>query len=174
MTWASTPHSTLDDKVQSRIDAHLDAVEKVLMRDGATRSERRAITDELETQVRDMLATQVNGGTLKHSDIDDVLQKLDPPSAYRKGQGEGMKLPAVDRFSSYVWPMNPAWPLGLCAIGWATILLGVIMSGSANTGGAIAFNLLGLVFGFIYRKEDLGRQGMIACGVSAFLLMFAG
>ncbi|XAM01240.1 hypothetical protein OT109_07585 [Phycisphaeraceae bacterium D3-23] len=174
MTWASTPHTqTYDDKIQEKLDAHLDKVEKVLVRDGATRTERRAITDELETQIRDMLTAEAKGEPLTPKHLDTVLGKLDPPEAYRK-PAPSYGHPLLDKVADRVWPMNPGWPLGFCAAGWAVLLMSLILSGGANVGGAIAFNLAGLVFGFIYRKEELGRQGLLACGVSVFLLIFAG
>ena len=173
MTWASTPHHAFPNKVQQRLDAHLDKVEKILVRDGASRTERRAITDELETQIRDMLIKETGGGELKLSHLDAVLKKLDPPDAYRK-PAAGLGHPLLDKVVDHIWPMNAGWSLGFCAIAWAVVVLGIILQGGANTGGAIAFNFLGLAFGFIYRKEELGRQGMLACGVSAFLLIFAG
>ncbi len=170
MTWASTPHLTLDDAIQKRLDAHLDKVEKVLARDGATRGERRAITDELETQVRDMLVAEAAGGDLKPAHLDAVLKKLDPPDAYRK-PAPGLGHPMLDKVAERVWPMNPAWPLGFCVLGWAVLVLS-FLSGSPNTGGAFALNFVGLVFAIIYRKDELGRQGLLACGLSAFLLIF--
>lgn len=175
MTWASTPHShaSFNDAIQKRLDAHLDKIEKVLTRDGATREERRAITDELETQIRDMLAAEVNGGELKLSHLEAVLKKLDPPEAYRK-PAPSYGHPLIDKAAERVWPMNAGWALGFCAVGWAVVLLGIVLPGPANTGGAVAFNLAGIVFGLLYRKEELGRQGLLACGVSAFLLIFAG
>jgi hypothetical protein len=50
--------STLPPEVQSRVDAHLDAVEKQLQACGADRAKRRAIVDDLETQILDMLASR--------------------------------------------------------------------------------------------------------------------
>jgi hypothetical protein len=73
--------NTLLAEVQSRIDAHLDAVERQLQAAGAERSKRRGIVDDLETQILDMLAARnMDSPTLR--DVDAVLAGLDPPSAY--------------------------------------------------------------------------------------------
>jgi hypothetical protein len=73
--------NTLSAEVQSRIDAHLDAVERQLQAAGAERSKRRGIVDDLETQILDMLAARsTDSPSLK--DVDAVLAGLDPPSAY--------------------------------------------------------------------------------------------
>jgi hypothetical protein len=73
--------NTLSAEVQSRIDAHLDAVERQLQAAGAERSKRRGIVDDLETQILDMLsATNLEAPT--SADVDEVLARLDPPEAY--------------------------------------------------------------------------------------------
>ncbi|MFI4862505.1 MAG: hypothetical protein ACIAXF_17710 [Phycisphaerales bacterium JB063] len=174
MTWASTPHTqAYDGKVQDQIDAHLDKIEKVLARDGATRTERRAITDELETQIRDMLVAEAKGEPMTPAHLAAVLGRLDPPEAYRK-PAPGLGHPVLDKVADRAWPMNAAWPLGFCIAGWVIVLVSVVLSGGANTGGAIVFNLVGLAFGYIYRKQELGRQGLVACAISVFILLFAG
>jgi hypothetical protein len=67
--------------VQSRVDAHLDAVEKQLQTAGADRATRRNIVDDLATQIVDMLGS-LEAPTPTVADIDDVLGRLDPPQAY--------------------------------------------------------------------------------------------
>jgi hypothetical protein len=72
---------TLPPEVRVRVDAHLDAVESELRTAGADRTKRRGIVDDLETQILDMLAAhKTESATL--ADVDAVLAKLDPPSAY--------------------------------------------------------------------------------------------
>jgi hypothetical protein len=67
--------------VQSRVDAHLDAVEEQLQTAGADRATRRNIVDDLETQIVDMLGS-LEASTPTVTDIDDVLGRLDLPQAY--------------------------------------------------------------------------------------------
>jgi hypothetical protein len=67
--------------VQSRVDAHLDAVEKQLQAAGADRATRRNVVDDLETQIVDMLGS-LEAPTPTVTDFDEVLGRLDPPQAY--------------------------------------------------------------------------------------------
>jgi hypothetical protein len=73
--------NSLPPGVRARIDAHLDAVETHLQAAGAAREKRRAIVDDLETQILDMLP-QTKDRPASIADIDDVLNRMDPPQAY--------------------------------------------------------------------------------------------
>ncbi len=66
---------------RTRLDAHLDAVEQALITSGRSREQRRGIVDDLEAQIRDMLASKSAKPT--SVDLDAVLASLDPPAAYR-------------------------------------------------------------------------------------------
>jgi len=70
-----TPH------VQSRVDQYLDAVDRVLGSAGKPRTERRNITDDVETQILDMLAARA-GAEPTVAEVEAVLSQLDPPEAY--------------------------------------------------------------------------------------------
>jgi hypothetical protein len=70
----------LAPEIRARIDAHLDAVETHLQAAGATREKRRAIADDLETQILDMLAQTDDPATI--SGVENVLNRMDPPHAY--------------------------------------------------------------------------------------------
>ena len=70
----------LPAEVRKRLSDHLDAVEKVLIDAGRTRQQRRAVVDDLESQILDMLATRTASPRL--SDVEAVLNQIDPPSAY--------------------------------------------------------------------------------------------
>jgi hypothetical protein len=70
----------LAPEIRARIDAHLDAVETQLQAAGATREKRRAVADDLETQILDMLAQTDDPATL--SGVENVLNRMDPPHAY--------------------------------------------------------------------------------------------
>ncbi|MCX5670116.1 MAG: hypothetical protein NTU94_02190 [Planctomycetota bacterium] len=101
----------LPPEVRSKVDAHLDAVEQALRRSGAGREEARSITDDVETQILDMLTTRAAGRTPTVEDASAVLAQLDPPEAYtgsaeaRTGAGEAQAvvLPAAP-------PRPPAKP----------------------------------------------------------------
>jgi hypothetical protein len=76
-------NDALTPELQARIDMHLDAVERQLVAAGVPREKRRGITDDLETQIMDMLDPG-KGRTPSAADVDNVLSRLDPPEAYTK------------------------------------------------------------------------------------------
>jgi len=75
----------LRSDVRVRLDAHLDAVDRVLMSAGMPRSERQNITEDLGGQILEMLTAR-SGGSPTRADIEAVLAELDPPEAYADGQ----------------------------------------------------------------------------------------
>jgi hypothetical protein len=93
----------LSPAVRAQIDAHLDAVESQLQAAGATRERRRAITDDLETQILDMLE-HGNERPASVAGIDAILGRLDPPQAYASEAA----WPATAR--SIAAPGSPAKP----------------------------------------------------------------
>jgi len=89
---------TLNAEVRARLDAHLDAVEKALVGANCTRERRRGVVDDLEAQILDMLAGKSEAPTV--AELEEVLGKLDPPSAYGEGAGR----------ASAAMPSQPAAP----------------------------------------------------------------
>jgi hypothetical protein len=73
----------LSAEARARLDGHLDEVEKALMAGGRSREQRRAVVDDLEAQILDMLAKRSAAPTL--GDMNEVLAQVDPPSAYSEG-----------------------------------------------------------------------------------------
>ncbi len=73
---------TLNPEARARLDQHLDAVEAALTAAGHSRNQRRAILDDLESQITDMLAARSQAPAL--ADVEAVLAQLDPPAAYRQ------------------------------------------------------------------------------------------
>ena len=69
-------------EVQSRLDSYLDAVEAALARAGKAREARRAITDDLEGQLREMLAERTRGRPPTREDVEAMLATADSPEAY--------------------------------------------------------------------------------------------
>ncbi len=73
------------------MDAHLDAIERVLAEAGAARHERRRVVDEVERQVLDMLEQRLGGqADPTPADVAAILAELDPPEAYGSGQRRRM------------------------------------------------------------------------------------
>lgn len=75
--------STMEDNgaVQSHIDNHLDRIDAVLQVGGMSRSERRHILDDVQTQIHDMLAERC-AATPTVEEVRAVLAELDPPEGY--------------------------------------------------------------------------------------------
>jgi hypothetical protein len=71
----------LTPQLRARIDAHLDAVEQQLAAANVPREKRRAIVDDLETQILDMIDKD---RPASDADIDAIFRRLDPPEAYGK------------------------------------------------------------------------------------------
>lgn len=143
MSDATTP---LPDDVRQRIDAHLDAIERVLFAANTSRAERRQIVDEVESQIYEMLAARPDQSA---SDaIGEILARLDRPEAYSP---DARVTPVEDRRSQEtaalfspgkVWRRARAWwsvqpgvrrlsppaALGLAWVG-AVIFLAIVMLG---------------------------------------------
>ena len=71
----------MNDQVRKRIDEHLDAIDRILTDSGMTRSERRNITDDVESQILDMLGAR-SGDDPTLAELEAILAELDPPEAY--------------------------------------------------------------------------------------------
>lgn len=70
-------------EVQAVLDEHLDAVERVLLDAGLSRTERQAICDEIQTQASDMLESRGNVAPTVE-DVRTVVAEMDPPDSYRE------------------------------------------------------------------------------------------
>jgi hypothetical protein len=89
---------------RARIDAYLDAIDRVLTASGMSRAERRNVCDDVETQIQEMLAKRA-GDAPSVADVEAVLAELDPPEAYAVVRTEfGEPQPAA----SEVGPVLPA------------------------------------------------------------------
>lgn len=70
-------------EVQAVLDEHLDAVERVLLDVGLSRTERQAICDAIQTQAADMLESRgIVAPTVE--DARTVVAEMDPPGSYRE------------------------------------------------------------------------------------------
>ena len=77
-----------------RVDAYLDAIERVLVAADMPRAERKGIADDVEAQILEMLTAR---GCAKPSveDVEAVLSDLDPPEAYAEAGGAPPGAPAT-------------------------------------------------------------------------------
>jgi len=74
--------TSTNGEARKRIDAYLDAIDRVLAGAGMSRSERRNVTDDVETQIQEMLAARGSAQPPAIADVEAVLSQLDPPEAY--------------------------------------------------------------------------------------------
>jgi hypothetical protein len=96
----------LGSELRRRIDAYLDAIDRVLSASGMNRSERRNITDDVETQIQEMLAARGEGAPTL-ADVEAVLAELDPPEAYTSVRAETSGPPRTTDVSSTALPLGP-------------------------------------------------------------------
>jgi hypothetical protein len=73
-------------EARGRMDAYLDAIERVLVAADMPRAERKGITDDVEAQVLEMLSAR-GGDEPTVADVEAVLAQLDPPDAYAEAGG---------------------------------------------------------------------------------------
>ena len=77
----TTAPLTLESSLQALLDDRLDAIDRVLLRAGVSRGERRSIVEEVEAHVYEMLSRKTEGDP-QRADVVSVLATLDPPEAY--------------------------------------------------------------------------------------------
>src|SRR5580704_248258 len=130
---------TLPLEVKSRVDAHLDAVEKQLQTAGLDRTKRRGIVDDLETQILDMLAAR-HAQAVRLADVEEVLAHLDPPEAYvgeaPSSSGPRPRPTAIPRAQSSFSreAARAAWCIGVGFLGLAVLWFDMAVSTSVHAG----------------------------------------
>lgn len=139
---APEPLDGLPADVQARLDAHLDAVDAVLVRYGQSRAQRAAITDELDGQLRDMLAERCSGGEPTLADADAVLADVEPAEAFARRSVDLDAMPGTDYagFADDTGP--PPKTSGWAIAGLVFLLLGLsLVSLLLASTLALAFSL---------------------------------
>jgi hypothetical protein len=76
-----TARTDLEAPLRALVDDRLDAIERVLLRAGVSRGERRSIVEAVENQIHEMLARRTTGEPTR-DDVLAVLASLDPPEQY--------------------------------------------------------------------------------------------
>ncbi|MEM1445507.1 MAG: hypothetical protein AAGF84_05580 [Planctomycetota bacterium] len=112
----------LPDDVQAKLEAHLDAVDAVLVRYGQNRSQRAAITDELDGQLRDMLAARCEITAANVEDAEAVLAEVEPPEAFARRSIDLETPPAFTGFAEEEGP--PPKTSGWAIAGLVCVVLG--------------------------------------------------
>lgn len=136
-----TTTAELSPALQGLLDERLDSIERVLIRAGVSRGERRDIVQDVESQIYDELGRQTEGEPTRR-DVLAVLAKLDPPESYAP---EGLSPPAakLDRISGAV----------------VTSSLAVV--GAVMAGVAAKITALGVLFGLFNSEREVLLIGLM-------------
>ena len=118
------------------MDRHLDAVEKTLETTGIERERRRAIVDDLETQILDMLRLAAGDDATKEN-VESVLGRLDPPQAYANISAPNVTPLSVSRPPNAVRRFSPDARAGAIFIGFGLILLLVLSRAVSMSTGVV-------------------------------------
>jgi hypothetical protein len=116
----------LTPQLRTRIDAHLDAVEQQLASTNVPREKRRAIVDDLETQIIDMIDKD---RPASDSDIDAIFRRLDPPDAYGQHSPPPLGAPSPPPAAASEPRVCPEARKGACWIALAIISQLVVFLG---------------------------------------------
>lgn len=184
--------SDLPFELQNLLDAHLDKVDQVLRSYGKSRTDRNAIVDELANQIMEMLTARTRdsgGGAGREPSIDDlkaVLAEIDPPEAYgeesqalKEDRQESEPAGRWGRLAGMLWPVNAAWPLGLCLISWVLVIAATLLADLTESRDfwvlafyfAIMLNLAGIAIGWPMRRQKKAYYGMWANAVTCVILL---
>jgi len=161
---------SLSNDLQAIVDNRLDAIDQNLLRAGLPRHQRRAVVEEVENQILEMLS-RLEVTEYTRADVLAVLAKLDPPEAYvpedAPGRAAAEGVAAVERVSAAAragvqasvaaaghvvervkaeW--NPAWlacfaaGLGIFTLLLALVFLSIIGPGEGAVLGALFLMLM--------------------------------
>ena len=144
-------------EAKARVAKHLDAVEAALAGKGISRDERRAVVDDLEAQIREMVET---GGKGDVAAVEAVLAKLDRPEAY------GAERVTVKSAGKQVRRGVSAAGIAAVILGMAAVVMVIppLWSLLWTTGAVVA--LFGLGFGIVGVVQRRARRGMGAAGLA--------
>jgi hypothetical protein len=153
----------LESPLQDIIDERLDAIDRVLLRAGVSRGERRRIVEEVEAQVHELLARR-NPESPTRADVAAVLDSLDPPEAYAPEEyRHRLAEPAPIREQPRV-AQPSLLALGSAAGAVLTLLLAFLAYGLLEGGAGGERDILLLVLG---PGVLLAAGAVTACGIAA-------
>ncbi|MCL2640199.1 MAG: hypothetical protein FWD53_05080 [Phycisphaerales bacterium] len=168
---------TLSQDTRQRLDAHLDAVEQALTTAGNTREQRRAIIDDLEAQINEMLAARSASPIL--ADVEAVLAQVDPPSAYGNAAPPSIPSDTVatskPRYSrTAIWGLHCILASLVVPATMALLVYLLTEPPSANSGACTQFSIgscmicstiplgiLGTVLGWVAFGQIRASQGQL-------------
>ncbi len=133
-------------KLQQRIDAHLDAIDRVLAESGLPSHDRVAIVGEVEHQVREILADRCPGGAAPSiADVEAVLSELDPPESYADRDAQAsIAAPSPSPIAGRV-------SLGMTLVGFALVIaMMIIAAGVEQAMSLSAFRMMAMAAMLIF------------------------
>jgi hypothetical protein len=162
--------NTIGSDVRERIDEHLDAIDRILAAQGTSRAERRNVTDDVETQILDMLAARVTGSPAL-ADIDAVLAELDAPEAFGDAHNtnnqshakQSTVLPKSD------WHRNGTLSVALALAAIVLLALGLAIGAGSLVCGCGAFAIAAIVCGLFAIGTFRGKLGTALGAVLALV-----
>lgn len=170
-----TEMNILPTDVRRLVDEYLDSIEAALRQTGTPRSERRAVCDEVESQILEQLSARCADSPTA-SDARAVLAELDPPEAYAGDSGSERTpaaAPVEQRPSQMSWLAVTAAStaiLGTCVVLLLSLWIGRF---DALVAGAIEIGLIGFLSAIMgveaireMRRDPRGKRG--------YLLAFTG
>lgn len=161
--------------VQQRIDQYLDAIDRTLAGEGLSRTERRHVTDDVENQVRDMLAERA-GGAATVADIDAVLAELDAPEAYAQG-GDSYEKTATPESKTFSWERrldDGSLSVTLAMFGLPVYFTGVVFRVMNMTIPAVfVIEVVAMVLAVMARSTKWGRLAIALSSLMMGVLVLA-
>ena len=151
-------------EARERMDAYLDAIERVLVAADMPRAERKGIADDVEAQILEMLAARA-GAEATAADVEAVLSDLDPPEAYAEAGGAP---PASTPGAAS--PVPPPAPPGEAAETSMDRTLGIVSLALCLVGALFTVPMVGR--GFVRQASFLAFLGCeiaaLVCGIIAW------
>jgi len=154
-------------EARERMDAYLDAIERVLVAADMPRAERKGIADDVEAQILEMLAAG-KGAEATVEDVETVLAQLDPPEAYAEAGGAPPAAPVATAKDKDSRKWLGIVSLALCLVG---VLFAPLMTtrGFVSQASFLAFlgcEIAALVCGIIaWRATPLAKAGTVTSSV---------
>jgi hypothetical protein len=123
----------LPKALRNLVDSRLDAIERALMQADTSRAERESILEDIETQIMEMLAAEVEGHEPTRADLLRVFTRLDPPEAFAGEQIESARqlltmrrsAPSAPSALAATRPTCSTTGILACVGGLATVALGL-------------------------------------------------
>ena len=142
----TTSPLTMESSLQALLDDRLDAIDRVLLRAGVSRGERRSIVEEVEAHIYEMLSRKTEGDP-QRADVVSVLATLDPPEAYAPEPYRHRVREAAQPKAIVMRRPQPSF----------------VALGSAA--GAMICAFIGMVLGYVVLEDGFGEVALLLAAV---------